>query len=137
MGTVDPVKPLVLFDGVCNLCNGAVLFLIRQDRLAKLTFASLQSAYGRHQLVQFNWPTDRLNTMLLIKEGKIFHKSNAILEIAFSLPGLWPIFYVFKIVPAFIRDFIYDFVAKNRYSWFGKKDECMIPTPTLLERFMG
>ena len=136
MGATDPVKPLILFDGVCNLCNGSVLFLIRQDRLAKFMFASLQSTYGRQQLINHNWPTDQLNTILLIKEGKIIHKSSAILEIVGSLPGLWPMCYVFKIIPAFIRDLIYDFVAKNRYRWFGKKEECMIPNPSLLDRFM-
>ena len=136
MGAVDPVKSVILFDGVCNLCNRSVLFIIKHDRSAKFQFAALQSNFGQHQLTKVNLPIDVLNTILLIKNGKVYSKSSAALEIARDLGGLWPAFYVFKIVPAFIRDVVYDFIAKNRYRWFGRQEACMIPTPELKSRFL-
>jgi predicted DCC family thiol-disulfide oxidoreductase YuxK len=129
--------PVVLFDGVCNLCNGSVLFIIKRDAQSKLKFASLQSDYGAAQMKQFSLPPSTLNSVLLIKGGRLFQKSNAALEIASMLDGMWPGLYGFKIVPAFIRDFIYDWIAKNRYRWFGKKEECMIPTPEMKARFVN
>jgi len=130
-------KPIVLFDGVCNLCNGSVLFIIKRDTQSKLKFASLQSEYGVEQMKRFNLPPSALNSVLLIKNGQLFQKSNAALEIARMLDGLWPLMYAFKIVPLFIRDFVYDRIAKNRYRWFGKKEECMIPTPEMKARFVN
>lgn len=130
-------KPVVLFDGVCNLCNGSVLFIIKRDPRSKLKFASLQSEYGAEQMKRFNLPPSALNSVLLIKNGQLFQKSNAALEITRMLDGMWPGMYAFKIVPLFIRDFIYDWIAKNRYRWFGKKEECMIPTPEMKARFIN
>ncbi len=130
-------KPVVLFDGVCNLCNGSVLFIIKRDPQSKLKFASLQSEFGAEQMKRFNLPPSALNSVLLIKGGNLFQKSNAALEIARMLDGMWPGMYAFKIVPLFIRDFIYDWIAKNRYRWFGKKEECMIPTPEMKARFVN
>jgi predicted DCC family thiol-disulfide oxidoreductase YuxK len=136
MGAIDPVKPVILFDGVCNLCNGAVLFVIRNDKKALFTFAALQSPFGQSQLKQFSLSSVDLTTILLLKDRAIFQKSSAALEIARQLDGLWPAFYFFKIVPYFIRDRVYDLIAKNRYRWFGKQDACMIPTPELKTRFV-
>ena len=136
MGATDPVKPLILFDGVCNLCNGSVLFIIRRDRNAKFQFAALQSSFGQSQLFQFDLPQNELNTIILIKEGKLLVKSDAALEIARNLDGIWPLFYTFKIVPAFFRNWIYELVAKNRYHWFGRQEACIIPTPDLKARFL-
>lgn len=130
-------SPIVLFDGVCNLCNGSVLFIIKRDVQSKLKFASLQSEYGAEQMKRHNLPPSALNSVLLIKDGRLFQKSNAALEIARMLDGAWPGMYTFKIVPIFIRDFVYDWIAKNRYRWFGKKDECMIPTPQMKARFVN
>ncbi len=130
-------KTVVLFDGVCNLCNGSVLFIIKRDPQSKLKFASLQSEFGAEQMKRFNLPLSALNSVLLIKGGQLFQKSNAALEIARMLEGMWPGMYAFKIVPLFIRDFIYDWIAKNRYRWFGKKEECMIPTPEMKARFVN
>jgi len=130
-------KPVVLFDGVCNLCNSSVLFIIRWDANAKLRFASLQSEFGEGQMKRFNLPPSALNSVLFVKNGKLFQKSNAALEIARTLDGLWPLLYAFKIVPLFIRDMVYDWIAKNRYRWFGKKEECMIPTPEMTARFVN
>jgi len=129
-------KPVVLFDGVCNLCHGSVLFIIKRDAQAKLKFASLQSDYGAKQMKRFNLPASSLNSVLLIKNNQLFQKSNAALEIATLLDGAWPLLYVFKIIPLFIRNYVYDWIARNRYRWFGKKEACMIPTPEMKARFI-
>jgi len=128
-------KPVVLFDGVCNLCNSSVQFIIRHDANAKLKFASLQSDYGAGQMKRFNLPPSALNSVLLVMNDTLFQKSNAALEIARMLDGMWPLLYVFKIVPLIIRDRVYDWIAVNRYHWFGKKEACMIPAPELKARF--
>jgi len=130
-------KPVVLFDGVCNLCSSSVIFIIKRDRGSKIKFASLQSEFGQEQMKRFKLPASLLNSVLLIKNGKLYQRSNAALEIASMLDGLWPLFFIFKIVPRFFRDIIYDWIAKNRYRWFGKKEECMIPTPEMRERFIN
>ena len=130
-------KPVVLFDGVCNLCSSSVIFIIKRDRGSKIKFASLQSEFGQEQMKRFKLPASLLNSVLLIKNGKLYQRSNAALEIVSVLDGLWPLFFIFKIVPRFFRDLIYDWIAKNRYRWFGKKEECMIPTPEMRERFMN
>ena len=137
MGSIDPLKPIILFDGVCNLCNQSVQFVIRHDSKAKFNFAPLQSEFANSKLREFSFPTDELNTILLIKNNKLFQKSSAALEVSKSLNGLWPALYFFIIVPTFIRDWVYDRISKNRYSWFGKKDECMIPTQELKSRFLN
>jgi len=130
-------RPVVLFDGVCNLCNSSVIFIIKRDAKSKLKFASLQSEYGAQQMNKFNLPPSALNSVLLVKGGRLFQKSNAALEIASMMDGIWPILYSLKIIPIFIRDFIYDWIANNRYRWFGKKGECMIPTSAMRERFIN
>jgi predicted DCC family thiol-disulfide oxidoreductase YuxK len=138
MGATHSLKhPTILFDGVCNLCNGSVLFIIKRDPQAKFRFASLQSELGMQLLSEFKFPKGELSSVLLIKDQKLFQKSNAALEIAKHLSGLWPLLYIFKVVPLFIRNSIYDWIASNRYRWFGKKDACMIPTPELRARFVG
>ena len=129
--------PVVLFDGVCNLCNSSVIFIIRRDTKSKLKFASLQSEYGVEQMKKFNLHPSALNSVLLVKNDRLFQKSSAALEIVSMMDGVWPILYVFKIVPPFIRDFIYDWIAHNRYRWFGKKESCMIPTPDMRARFIN
>jgi predicted DCC family thiol-disulfide oxidoreductase YuxK len=137
MGASTTVKPIFLFDGICNLCTGAVLFVIKRDRSAKFSFASLQSPFGQSQLTKLGLPVGEFNTFFLLKGDTVFKKSDAALEVVKDLNGLWPVLYIFKIVPAFIRNAAYDFVSKNRYRWFGKKDVCMIPTPELNSRFIN
>jgi predicted DCC family thiol-disulfide oxidoreductase YuxK len=136
MGSVSALKQVILFDGFCNLCNGAVLFVIKRDKKVKFSFASLQSSFGQIQLKQYGLSSDELSTIVLLKDGRIFTKSTAALEIAKNLDGLWPAFYFFRIVPPLIRNFVYDFIAQNRYRWFGKWEVCMIPTPELKARFI-
>lgn len=139
MGTPGPLIEnynLILFDGVCNLCNGAVQFIIMRDKKQRFRFASLQSSIGKkYSSLQ---PADQPDpgTILLIRNNRIYDRSNAALEIAKELSGAWPALYIFKIVPKFLRDAIYNLIARNRYRWFGKKDECMIPTPALKNRFI-
>ena len=128
-------SPLILFDGVCNLCNAAVQFVIKRDGTAKFRFAALQSSIGRKYLDRFGLKKD-VTTIILVKNGQAFEKSSAALEIARDLSGLWPLMYFFKVVPKIIRDAVYDFVARRRYKWFGRKDQCMIPTPALRARFI-
>lgn len=138
MGSPDPLDhPVILFDGVCNLCNGSVLFIIKRDPRSQFYFAALQSDFGNKQLKNFGLPATELNSVLLIKGGTLYQKSNAALEIAKHLNGLWSVLYIFKIIPPFLRDGIYTWVARNRYRWFGKKDACMIPTPELKSRFLA
>jgi predicted DCC family thiol-disulfide oxidoreductase YuxK len=130
-------QPIVLFDGVCNLCNGAVQFIIRHDKKNIFMFASLQSEVGRKILEQYNFPLDELNSFILIENNKAYTRSTGALRVAKKLNGLWPLLYGFIIIPKFIRDSIYNWVAGNRYKWFGKKDACMIPTPELKARFLS
>ena len=136
---MEPInnQPIILFDGVCNLCNGSVQFIIRRDPGSRFHFAALQSDFGNSQLLRYGIPPGMLNSVILIQDGKAHQKSNAALEIAKQLSGLWPAMYIFKIIPRFIRDWVYDRIAKNRYKLFGRRDECMIPTPGLKGRFVN
>lgn len=140
MGTPDQVRTppanLILFDGVCNLCNGAVRFVIRRDPKGIFRFASLQSRMGERIVKQLRPGTRDLYSIIFLKEGRVYDRSTAALEIARLLGPPWSLFYVFRIVPRFLRDAIYNLVARYRYRLFGKKDECMIPTPELRARFL-
>ena len=129
-------SPVILFDGVCNFCNGAVNFIIQRDKKSLLKFAALQSEAGRKLLQRFNLPTDELSSIILIEDGNVYTQSSAALKLCKYLSGLWPLIYGFIIVPLFIRDGIYKWIAKNRYKWFGKKDHCMIPTQEVRTRFL-
>jgi predicted DCC family thiol-disulfide oxidoreductase YuxK len=134
-GAVNTEKNIVLFDGICNLCNGAVQFIIRRDPTGKFQFASLQSPVAQQLLKEANVP-HALETIILIRNSLVFERSDAALEIARGLSGAWPLLYGFKIVPRFLRDSVYDWIAKNRYRFFGKRNECMIPTPEWKSRFI-
>ncbi len=137
MGSSDPVSgKIILFDGVCNLCNSSIQFIIRHDPESQFKFAALQSTFGREQLMKFGIEQDALSSVILIRDGVAFQRSDAALEIARDFKGMWRGLYYSKIIPRFFRDWIYDRIAKNRYSLFGKRDECMIPTPDLKARFI-
>jgi predicted DCC family thiol-disulfide oxidoreductase YuxK len=127
---------IVLFDGVCNLCNAAVQFIIDRDSEGKFVFTSLQSPTGIALLEKFGLSTTDFDTFVLIENNSVFTKSTAALKVARQLDGLWKLTYIFIVVPAFIRDAVYGFIAKNRYRWFGKEDNCRIPTPELKQRFL-
>ena len=126
----------ILFDGVCNLCNGFVVFVVKRDPNAKFKFASLQSEEGEKVQKEFDMDPDNIKTMVLVDNDKYYVKSDAALRIFKELSGLWSLLYYFIIIPRPIRDFVYDIVAKNRYRWFGRLDECMLPTPDLKKRFL-
>jgi len=127
---------LVLFDGVCNLCNGAVQFIIKRDRRSRFKFSSLQSDYSQKLMRKFGLNNNTLHSIILIRDDKLYQRSNAALEIARYLDGVWPAFYIFKIIPVFLRDPVYNLISRNRYRLFGKRDSCMIPLPELKDRFI-
>lgn len=127
---------IILFDGICNLCNGSVQYVIKHDPHGIFKFAALQSEAGQKILQQYNLPGERFNSFILIENGRVFTRSTAALRVVKRLKGFSKLLYAFIIIPAFIRNFVYDFIAKNRYRWFGKKESCMIPTAWLMERFL-
>lgn len=129
-------KKIVLFDGLCNLCDRSVQFIIKRDKRKEFYFASLQGKSARELLAKYHLPADHLHSFVFIKDGKAYTRSSASLQVANTLGGAWKLLYVFMIVPKFIRDSIYNWIARNRYKWFGKKEECIIPTPALKSRFL-
>ncbi len=129
-------KKIILFDGVCNLCSGAVTFIIKRDKKNVFRFASLQSDLGKSLLEKFGIDPVKTDSIILISKGKAYIKSSAALHIARDLNGGYPLLTGFLIVPKFLRNGLYDFIAKNRYRWFGKKESCMIPNPELKSRFL-
>lgn len=129
-------QPIILFDGICNFCNGAVNFIIRQDKKAVFKFAPLQSKKGQELVEKFNLPKTNFDSFVLIENGKAYKRSTAGLRLYNKLPWYWKWTQVFWIIPGFLRNGIYDLIAKNRYKWFGKKETCMIPTPEVKNRFL-
>jgi predicted DCC family thiol-disulfide oxidoreductase YuxK len=129
-------NPVILFDGVCNFCNGAINFVLKQDKKGVFRFAPLQSEAGRRLLQQYNLPTEEFESFVLIDQGKVYKKSNAALRVMNKLPWYWKESQIFRVIPTIFRDAIYDFIARNRYKWFGKKDQCMVPTPEMRSRFL-
>ncbi|HYK55839.1 MAG TPA: thiol-disulfide oxidoreductase DCC family protein [Flavisolibacter sp.] len=128
--------PVILFDGVCNFCNGSINFVIRQDRNDIFRFAALQSEAGQKLLQQYQLPKEAFQSFVLIDEGKVYKKSTAALKVLNRLPWYWKELQVLRIVPRFLRNAIYDFIARNRYKWFGKKEECRLPTSAVKSRFL-
>lgn len=129
-------KSIVLFDGVCNLCNASVNFVIKHDKKAQFIFATFQSDAAKEIMLQFNLENFMTDSVILIEGQKVYDKSTAALKIAKRLDGGLKIFYAFIIVPKFLRDWIYAFIAKNRYRWFGKRERCMLPSTDLKNRFL-
>jgi predicted DCC family thiol-disulfide oxidoreductase YuxK len=127
---------LVLFDGVCNLCNGSVRFLLRRDRRRRFRFAALQSAAGQAALRRHALSSARLDTIVVIENGRTWTKSAAALLLARRLPWPWPLLAVFAIVPRALRDALYAWVSRNRYRWFGRRESCMLPRPEDAGRFL-
>lgn len=127
---------IILFDGVCNLCNSSVNFVIRHDKKNLFKFAALQSDVGASLIQKYGIDTSETDSIILIENNKAYVKSTAALRVARHLNKGYPLFYAFMIIPNFIRNWVYDYIAKNRYKWYGKKDSCMIPTPELKEKFL-
>jgi predicted DCC family thiol-disulfide oxidoreductase YuxK len=128
---------ILLFDGVCNLCNGAVNFIIDRDKKGVIKFASLQSDFGQALLQKYHLPTQTFNSLVFVHKNHAYQKSTGVLLLAKELGGIYQLAVLLLIVPRFIRDFVYDQVAQNRYKWFGKSDSCRMPTPELKARFLG
>lgn len=126
---------IILFDGICNLCNQSVQFIIKRDPKGYFQFASLQSEVGRSLLARYNIKQD-MQSIILIDEDKYYTKADAALRICSKLKGLWKLISIFIIIPSPILDIFYNLIAKNRYKWFGKTDHCMLPNPEVKKRFL-
>jgi predicted DCC family thiol-disulfide oxidoreductase YuxK len=133
---LNKAHKILLFDGVCNLCNASVLFVIRRDKKKEIKYAAIQSKQGKMLLQQYHIEEAYLGSLIFIEDGKVYLKSTGALRLCKYLKGLWPALYLFIFVPPFIRNAVYDFVAKNRYQWFGKKETCMVPTVELKSLFL-
>lgn len=127
---------VILFDGVCNLCNNAITFIIKRDPKNRYRFASLQSNIGKQYLDKHQIDTNHTDSIVLIRGKHAYTKASAALRIALHLSGLWPVLIVFIVIPKFISNSIYDYIASNRYRWFGKRESCMIPTPEIKNKFI-
>lgn len=128
MADESPDGPIVLFDGVCNLCNWAVQFIMDRDREGAFKFASLQSRTAQRLLSDAR-ELEGIDSVVLVEGGRCYVESSAALRIARRLWGPWKVLYVFIVLPRFLRDAGYRFIAKRRYQWFGKRDQCRVPTP--------
>jgi len=128
--------PIVLFDGLCNLCVGSVQFIIKHDRQKQFRFVSLQSSFGKAVMQEAGVREHNFNSFILLEDGKILTRSTAALSVCKQLSGGLKLLYVLIIVPAFIRDPIYSIIANNRYRWFGKKEECWLPDEKLRSLFL-
>lgn len=138
LGLIPKDKKLILFDGVCNLCNSSVQYVINHDKHDVFLFAPLQSETGKKIISHFNINTAKTDSIILYSEEKgIVYKSTAAIKIALKLGFPQNLLSVFLIVPPFIRNWVYNFIAKNRYKWYGKREECMIPTPELKSKFLN
>lgn len=127
---------IILFDGVCNLCNSSVNFIIDHDKNNIFKFTALQSETGQNLLKEFSLNAEEFDSVILIDGNNFYSKSTAALKIAKEFPSIWKSLYIFILVPAPLRNIIYDMISRNRYRWFGKKDSCRIPTPALKEKFL-
>ena len=130
------MQQIVFFDGVCNLCNRSVNFLIKQDKKNVLKFASLQSAYAQNVVPKALLNHEKLDSIIVYTDGKFYDRSTAVLKLCKILGGLCSVFLIGYLLPRYIRDGLYSFIANNRYRWFGKTDQCRVPTAELKERFL-
>lgn len=126
----------VLFDGVCNLCNGFVQFIIRHDKKKKFKFASLQSTFSQQYLQETNQSTTQFTSFIYLRNGKELKQSRAALYVLKDLQSFISLLFILIIIPPFIRNYVYNIIAKNRYKWFGKKEACMVPNENLKARFL-
>jgi predicted DCC family thiol-disulfide oxidoreductase YuxK len=126
---------IILFDGECNFCNSSVQFIIKRDKKAIFRFASIQSDVGKEIVRKHNASLD-VDSLILVEHNKCYYKSSAVFRICKRLKGAWKLFYFLIVLPNPLRDYFYDLVAKNRYKWFGKKTDCMMPSPDIRNRFL-
>ena len=128
--------PIVLFDGVCKFCHASVNFLIDRDKAGRIHFAALQSEFGQSLLSPHGLAGHRIYSIVLVEGRHHSTQSTAALRLTRYMDGLWPVLGIFLFVPAFLRDFFYEILARNRYRWFGRLDTCRVPTPEIRERFL-
>lgn len=128
--------PVILFDGVCNLCNASVQWVLQRDRAGQFRFAALQSETGQHLLAAHGLDQASFDTVVLADGDRIFTRSDAALEIARRLGGPWSWLAVLRWIPRRLRDAVYNWVARNRYRWFGRQEACLLPRPEWKERFV-
>jgi predicted DCC family thiol-disulfide oxidoreductase YuxK len=126
---------IILFDGECNFCETSVNFIIKRDKKAIFRFSSVQSDIAKEIIRKHNAYWD-LDSLILVEQNKCYYKSSAVLRICKRLEGPWKLFYFFIVLPIPLRDYFYDLVAKNRYKWFGKKTDCILPSPDIRNRFL-
>jgi predicted DCC family thiol-disulfide oxidoreductase YuxK len=129
--------PLVLYDGQCGLCNRSVQTILRHDGRGRFRFAALQSALGQALLARHGLASDVMDSVVLVDGERAYTRSRAALRIAGAMDAPWPLLRVFAIIPGPLRDGVYDWVARNRYRWFGRTDACMLPPPEVRARFLG
>jgi predicted DCC family thiol-disulfide oxidoreductase YuxK len=128
---------IIFFDGACNLCQRSVQFILTHDKKGIFSFASLQSSIAEKTLMPYGISTAEMNTFILLENNKIYTRSTAALQVIKKLGGLWPLLYLFIIVPPFIRDAVYNWIARNRYRWFGKQESCWMPREQWKSRFLS
>lgn len=133
---IDDAGPIVLYDGVCGLCNASVQLILRNDKRGRFRFAALQSDAGKALLREHGMPEDALDTVVLIEDGRAYRRSRAALRIARRMDAPWPVLWPLVVVPRPVADFFYDLVAKHRYRIWGKTDACMLPPPEVRARFL-
>ena len=133
---MDTTHPILFFDGVCNLCNSSIQFILKNDRRGDLRFASLQSEVAREMLPPFGIDPDDLNSVVLYENGTVYTRSSAVLRTLRLMGGPLSYLAVFGIVPRRIRDFFYNYISHHRYNWFGKREHCMLPRPEWNARFL-
>jgi predicted DCC family thiol-disulfide oxidoreductase YuxK len=129
-------ESILLFDGHCSLCNGAVDFVLKRDPKKKLLLASIQGTAGQGVLKKYELPPSYLDTLVLVEEGKVYLGSTAALRVARLLGGGWSLFYTLIIIPKGIRDRIYQWISSHRYQWFGRRDTCRIPSASESAHFL-
>jgi len=130
-------KSIIFFDGVCNLCNASIDFVIQRDKDDQFLVGALQEDLSKKILTNFEVREDYLDSLVLVEKGKIYYKSTAALKISRHLSGLWPVLYPLIFLPKFLRDSIYNWIGSNRYRWFGKKSACRLPTPAERAKFLS
>ena len=130
-------KSIIFFDGVCNLCNASIDFVIQRDKEDHFLVGALQDDFSKKILSKFKVKEDYLDSIILLEKGEIFYKSTAALKIARNLSGLWPALYPLIFLPKTLRDPIYNWIGKNRYKWFGKKNTCRLPSPAEQAKFLS
>lgn len=129
-------KTILLFDGYCNLCQSSVQFVLKHEKKPEIYFTSLQSEIGIQLLNHYGINSNEVDSLVLIENNKAFAKSSAALRTLKYLKGLYPLGFGFVIIPEFIRNTVYDYIAKNRYKWYGKTESCMVPDKDLMKRFL-